>query len=76
MQALYMETKKIVTGTTQSFLDKELMKKILLEFRTSTWTVKIQSWMHLVICDGFSPILESADVTNNPCIIFVVDQAS
>ncbi len=27
MQALYMETKKIVTGTTQSFPDKETMKK-------------------------------------------------
>ncbi len=27
MQALYMETKKIVTGTTQSFPNKELMKK-------------------------------------------------
>jgi hypothetical protein len=61
MQALYMETKKI---------------EILLEFRTAIWTVKIQSWMHLVICDGFSPILESADVTNNPRIIFVVDHAS
>jgi hypothetical protein len=27
---LYMETKKIVTGTTQSFPDKELMKKSFL----------------------------------------------
>jgi hypothetical protein len=32
MQALYMETKKIVTGTTRSFPDKELMKKSLLNF--------------------------------------------